>query len=335
MRPGASLLKRSWRHGKTQPDDWQRAYTPRMPIALAYIAVVLIWGTTPFAISVSNALGGFGFALFGRMLLGWACVGAALVLLRIPLPRTRAALSTYLAAGTGLFVAMALTYWAALRIPSGWMSVVFGLSPLWSAIWAAALMNQRRLPAICIGGLLCGVAGLAMMFASGVALGPRAIEGLAGILLASAVHAGAGVMIQRLRAGVHALAQVFGGLTCAMPGFFCVWLTTGARLPDNLELAAGAGSQLGPWFAFLYLAVVATTFGFSLYYFLLSRLSAVRVALITLITPGLGLGIGAAFGGEPLTMRVLAGAGLIVVGLAVFEFGAWYTRQRPLTAVIR
>lgn len=297
-----------------------------MPVALAYIVVVLIWGTTPFAISVSNALGGFGFALFGRMLLGWACVGTALVVLRVPFPRTQAALGTYVAAGTGLFVAMGLTYWSATRIPSGWMSVVFGLAPLWSAVWATVLMRQPRMPLACLGGLLCGVAGLAVMFASGFELGLAAVEGLAGIVVASSVHAGAGVMIQRLRAGVPALAQVFGGLTFALPGFLCVWVGTGAPLPTT----GAATSAAGPWLAFLYLAVVATTLGFSLYFFLLSRLSAVRVALITLITPGLGLAIGAVFGGEILTQRVLFGAALIIAGLAMFEFGAWRHRQLPM-----
>jgi len=48
---------------------------------------------------------------------------------------------------------------------------------------------------------------------------------------------------------------------------------------------------------------------------------ATRTALITLITPVTSLGLGHFLNGEPLTLQILAGAGLVVLGLLVHEYG--------------
>ena len=70
----------------------------------------------------------------------------------------------------------------------------------------------------------------------------------------------------------------------------------------------------------LYLGLVGTGIGFTLYYFLLKRISANRVALITLVTPIAALVLGSWLNNEPLIAKVWFGAGLVCVGLLVYEF---------------
>jgi drug/metabolite transporter (DMT)-like permease len=69
----------------------------------------------------------------------------------------------------------------------------------------------------------------------------------------------------------------------------------------------------------LYLGLVATTLGFALYYYVLSHLTATRVSLITLITPVSALLLGHWVNGEPLTPRILAGTGCILLAVLTHE----------------
>ena len=53
----------------------------------------------------------------------------------------------------------------------------------------------------------------------------------------------------------------------------------------------------------------------------LKHLSAARVALITLVTPVTALLLGAGLNGETVSSRVWIGTGLILLGLATYEYG--------------
>ena len=69
--------------------------------------------------------------------------------------------------------------------------------------------------------------------------------------------------------------------------------------------------------AMIYLGVFGSALGFSLYYFLLSRLEANRVALITLVTPVLALLVGQWLNAEAIAIKIWLGSGLIVCGLVL------------------
>ncbi len=100
-----------------------------MSIPAAYIAVILIWSTTPLAIQWSSIGAGFSFAVMARMVIGLVLAGLLLAVWRIGLPMHRRARMSYLASGLGIFDAMLCTYWGAQNISSGLVSVLFG--PAW------------------------------------------------------------------------------------------------------------------------------------------------------------------------------------------------------------
>lgn len=108
-----------------------------MNVPAAYLGVIVIWSTTPLAIRWSGAGVGFLFGALTRMLLGRFCVLLLCVARREFLRFDRAARSAYLAASVGIFPGMLCVYWGAQFVPSGWISVVFGLSPLVTAAFAA------------------------------------------------------------------------------------------------------------------------------------------------------------------------------------------------------
>ena len=100
-----------------------------MSIPAAYLGIVLIWATTPLAIKWSGDEGGFLLGVTLRMTIGYAICLLLLWLLRIEFPWHRQARRSYLAAGLGVFGAMLSVYWGAQYIPSGLVSVLFGVLP--------------------------------------------------------------------------------------------------------------------------------------------------------------------------------------------------------------
>ena len=101
-----------------------------MKTRIAYMSVVLLWSTTPLAIKWSSEGVGFLFAVASRMSLGLAGACLVLLVLKQVLPLNKRALKTYFTSGVSIYLAMSGVYWAAQYIPSGWISVIFGLSPI-------------------------------------------------------------------------------------------------------------------------------------------------------------------------------------------------------------
>src|SRR5690606_25134863 len=98
-----------------------------MPLPAAYFMVVLIWSTTPLTIQWSNSSLTFVAAVTLRMLLAFVICYAILLLKRQPLTNSPRDWLVFLASGLGLFPNMLLIYYAAQFIPSGLMSVLFGV----------------------------------------------------------------------------------------------------------------------------------------------------------------------------------------------------------------
>ena len=67
----------------------------------------------------------------------------------------------------------------------------------------------------------------------------------------------------------------------------------------------------------LYLALIGSALPFSLYFWLLRRQSATGMSLINYATPVLAVAIGAAFLGEPITLRIVLSSALVLIGVAV------------------
>src|SRR3569833_2498231 len=108
-----------------------------MSVPAAYFGVILIWSTTSLAIQWSAQGAGFSFVVMARMLIGLAGCLVLLAATRTAFPFTPAARRLYAVSGLSLFASMLLTYWGALHIPSGLISVIFGLSPLVTGVLGA------------------------------------------------------------------------------------------------------------------------------------------------------------------------------------------------------
>ncbi|HEY0719636.1 MAG TPA: DMT family transporter [Gammaproteobacteria bacterium] len=293
-----------------------------MSIPASYLSVILIWATTPLAIKWSAEGFDFSFAAFARMLIGLLLCLAMLPLLRVAMPWDRRSLAAYGGAGLVMFVAMIGTYWAARRLPSGLISVLYGLTPLITAILAARFLHERSLTPLKVLGMVLGIAGLAFIFIAPATLELNRLEGLLVLLLAVTTQAAGAIFLKRHSSHLHPLALNTGSLMVAVPLFMAVWLTSSAHPTELADAPAQA-----QW-AVLYLAIIGTGVGFNLYYYLLKHLPTAVVALIPLVTPVLALFIGVTLNGEVISGRVAFGAAIIIAGLACHQWGDWFIDRR-------
>ncbi len=285
-----------------------------MSVAAAYIGIILIWSTTPLAIQWSNEGAGFEFGVMSRMVIGALLCVVLLVMVRMPLLWHLAARQTYLASGLGIFGGMTTVYWAAQYIPSGLIAVVYGLLPMVTAVVAAVLLGEPFWQPSKLLGMVFGLLGLMVIFNPQAAMEIETVLGVGGVLLSVILHSTSMVWIKRIGAQVPALMVTTGGLWVSLPLFIVTWLVSGAAWSAELPLRAEL--------SILYLGVVGSVVGFMLFYYVLHNVKTERVALITLITPVCALALGSWLNGEVLRIEIVAGAALILLGLAIHQWGA-------------
>ncbi|MFZ5724557.1 MAG: DMT family transporter [Pseudomonadota bacterium] len=297
------------------------------PVLLAWCTVVVVWSTTPLflhfsTLAFSPALaGGLRMALAALLLLG------VLAVTRRMLPSGGRAWTLWLAMLPGVFGSMYCSYLAAQRIPTGLISVIFGLSPVLSALLARRWLAEPALGPVRAFAAAVSLAGL-LLIAGGEALSARSLDpaGVLLVCLAVLLFSASGVAVKKLGAGMDPFVQTTGALLLSLPLYALAWLAEGLPLPQtgstDYPLALGA---------ILYLAVAGSVLGFVCYYHVLQRMPAANAALTTVVTPVFALVLGSGLNDEHLTAGMLAGALLVLAGVAGFLFPpAWRLPVRRL-----
>lgn len=284
-----------------------------MPVPAAFFALILIWSTTPLAIHWSSEGPGFLFGVAGRMALSAALCLLLMALRRERLPWDRRSRRAYIAASLGIYGSMLCVYWGAQFIPTGWISVLFGLVPAITAILAALFLQERSFTPAKAAGVVLGLAGLAAIFGHSAGLGRHTLLGVGAVLLSVVLNCISMVWVQRSGEKLSPLAVTSGGLVISVVLYLITWLALDGVWPARLPLRAA-------W-SLIYLAVFGSAIGFMLYYYLLKHLAASKVGLIMLVTPVTSLLMGHLFNGEAVTAAVWWGTALIVAGLAAHQWG--------------
>jgi drug/metabolite transporter (DMT)-like permease len=285
-----------------------------MSVPAAYLGIIIIWSTTPLAIKWSGEDVGFLFGAASRMLIGAAVCTLLLLILARKLPWHREARQTYIAAGLGIYGAMMSVYWGAQYIPSGLISVIFGLTPIVTGVIAAIWLQERSLTASKLAGIFLGIVGLIIIFGTGVELSDGAVYGIAAVLLAVLLHSVSAVWVKSISARLPALEVTNGGLLIAAPLYLVTWLLFSDGWPEDISSRTALSIS--------YLAVFGSVLGFIMYFYVLKHIDASRVALVTLLTPVLALLLGQGLNNEIINPAVWVGTLCILVGMSVYQWGA-------------
>lgn len=204
-----------------------------------------------------------------------------------------------------------ILYWAEQWLPSGLTAVIFATMPLQTALVAHFMLPDERLTARRFLGVLVGFGGIAVLFSGDFqALGGGPVTRAAAMMLIAPLCAAlANVAVKRWGGGIHPLsiAAVPMAITAVLMGTLSRVVEAGRPVTFNTSAVL----------ALLYLALVGSALPFTLYFWLLRRQSATGMSMINYATPVLAVAIGTVFLGEPLTLRIVLGSALVLVGVAV------------------
>jgi drug/metabolite transporter (DMT)-like permease len=192
--------------------------------------------------------------------------------------------------------------YAALSVSAGLLSVLNASSPMWGALCSAVLLRER-LSVRRASGLVIGLVGVAVVTqpASGTALHyPSIAAALAAAfsygLIATYIKGWASNVPSR---GLAVGTQLAAGVL--LVPFIPLWLPPAAPTP----LVAASVLALG---------LVCGAIAYLLYFRLVSDLGATGALTVTYLIPVFGVLWGALFLGETLSLSMLAGAALIILG---------------------
>jgi drug/metabolite transporter (DMT)-like permease len=177
---------------------------------------------------------------------------------------------------------------------------------------AHVLTADERMTPNCIGGVLLGVVGVAVM------IGPSALHGVTtsvagqvAILTAAVCYACAGIFGRRLRTlppMVAATGQVTTGALLVLPLALCI---------DRPWLQPMPGAAA--WIAVAAAALFCTALAYALYFRILATAGATNLLLVTLLMPAGAVLLGVAILGEQIQTREFVGMVLIGLGLVTID----------------
>lgn len=285
-----------------------------MSVPMAYIGVILIWSTTPLAIKWSGEEVGFLFGVTARLCIALA-VGLSLVMWLRQHRLSRQAWPVYLASGLTIYGTFIFVYWGAQYVSSGLISVLFGLTPFFTAVIAQAWLKENNLTLSKISGMALGLLGLFAIFKDKIDLDDSALLAMGGILFAVACQAFGTVWFKAVKTvEASALSTTVGGICVATPLFLLTWMTFDRQIPS--ELAIHTASSIA------YLGIIGSVFGMVLFYYALKKIDAAKISLITLITPIIALILGAWANGEEINQSIVTGTIMILSGLILFQWSS-------------
>ncbi|MBB6521160.1 EamA family transporter [Pseudoteredinibacter isoporae] len=282
-----------------------------MKIPIVFALVVLLWGSTPLGIRLSNESFSFTAAVMLRMGIALPLAMAVLWWQGKPLVQDRSDWKVYGAAAMGIFPALPLVYWAAQYISSGLISVLFGLTPFITGLMTLLILRTNPFDWQKVLGLILALLGLVIIFQGQLQFGPSAIKGIVAVLMSSTIFALSSVCLQRFASNIEPMRQTAGALLLSFPALFLVWLFTDGTLAQDISWRSGG--------AVVYLAVCGSLLGFPAYFYLLKHMSAATISLNTLMTPAVALMLGALILDESLEASLLIGAGTILLSLAFYQ----------------
>lgn len=273
------------------------------------LVIIVVWGLNFVVIAVG--LDGIPPLLMGglRFLLV-AVIGCWFV------ARPNVPLKWFIAYGLSLsFAQFALLFVAmAVGMPAGLASLVLQSQVLFTLIFAFwALKEQIKVSqviAICIAGVGLFIIGMTKGESS------MTVLGFALTILAASCWAVGNLVTKKIsKLGYKADVSlvIWSALFSCVPFFLLSIVVEG---PD-LILQSLQNFNVTSFLSLLYLALVATILGYSLWSYLLSRYQAGQVAPLTLGVPVVGLFSASVFLDEQLTNQQLLGIGIVMLGLMV------------------
>jgi len=282
--------------------------------------LALIWGSGFLWIKFADR----GFSpveiTLTRLALGAAMLFAVVLVRREPLPRS-AWVWAHIAVAA--LVANAVPYLlfavAEQSVNSSTAGIINATTPLWTVMLALAVRHQKAVTSWQAAGLIIGFVGAVLIFTPwSTAAGLTSAGGLE-CLAASVSYAVSYVYMDRFlaRRGIGPVVLSACQLAAAAVMLALALAVTGVRAPHVTAVSVAAVAVLG---------VVGTGFAYVLNYQIITSEGATIASTVTYLLPVIAIVLGVLVLHESITLSVLAGIALVLVGVALTR-----RRTKPAT----
>jgi drug/metabolite transporter (DMT)-like permease len=290
----------------------------RLWMALAFVAIYVVWGTTYLAIRYAVE------TIPPLLTAGLRHTSAGLILLGLAWsrgfrPRREHWLAGAVLGGLFFLVGHGSLHWAEQYVASGLAALLIATEPLWILLIGAA-MRQQNINWRNGLGLLLGMAGVAILTAREFSLRTSLTWGIVAVLL-GAVSWALGVCVSpRLRLPRDAMGRAAVPLLC---GAGMLLIAAGAS--HEFSTIRWSAISLRSVLALAYLIVCGSVVAFAAYSWLLQHCSPALVATHSFVNPLVAVLVGWLWAAEPLSMRVVIATAVILGAIVLIRRG---DRQR-------
>ncbi len=278
---------------------------------LIYIVTLILFGSTWVVVKIGlQSVPPFTFAVV-RFVLAFVILGTVFSIWKFRLPqiphiRRKIFVAGFLMYGLNfLFIYIGQQY-----IQASLAAVIFATMPFFTGIISHLLLPNERLQRHVVIGMIVGFVGTLALFSKNLSLdGP--VLGMLSLLLSSIFCSWATVLIKRDLNDIPpvqlSILQIPMGLIVLVPPMVF-------ELPLKFEFSTTSLVSL------FYLAILGTGVAFMGWYYLLKRVSAVALSLMTFLEPLVAMGLGFLLLHEKLESHFLIGGALILIGVLIATF---------------
>jgi drug/metabolite transporter (DMT)-like permease len=278
---------------------------------LLFGLISLFWGSSYLFIKIGvETLSPFTLVA-ARLFFGALVLGAALVLIRAPLPRER---TTYAKLGFmavfNIVVPFSLITWGEQYIDSSLAAILQATTPLFTIVIASLALAEEAITLNRLIGLIVGFGGVVVLFSHGLSGGRGdSLLGEIALVLSSLSYAIGNVFVRVRMRGFHPTVPAFFQVSIAfvLISILVVLFESPIRLPATPRA----------WFAVIWLGVFGSSLAYLIYFRLVHVLGPTRLSLITYLMPIVGIVLGLLVLNETIDTRTVLGAAIILAGVGL------------------
>jgi drug/metabolite transporter (DMT)-like permease len=298
------------------PVTQSAARTHRFTVAVSFLSIYLIWGSTYLAIRYAVETipplytAGFRHLIAGSILLAW-CLAKRL---RPTWAQVRASIII----GAFFFlIGHGTLHWAEQKVPSGLASLLIASEPIWVFLLSAIAARRFRMNTMLLAGILLGLGGV------GLLMGRSALNSSPGVFVGSlAVVVGAvswsiGIVYSR-RSHLSGHPLLLSALSLLAGS---VQLLLVGTILGEYHGFSFASVSVRSWLALGYLILFGSVVAFTAYNWLLEHYSPTLVATHTYVNPIVAVLLGWFFADEFVTFNVLLSAALVIGAVMLVDRG--------------
>ncbi len=272
--------------------------------------ICVIWGTTWFVVKVGIRSGVPSFRGAGIRFLLVSVIFLFIILFRkTPFPRSLRELRAPVFLGIFyFFVPYACLYWSQNHIPSALAAIIYGSLPIMVMAFSHFMLEAEKMTMLKVISAMIGIAGVIVIAISkNPEAGSMHFWGVMAMVVASVSTAYCTAYTKK-----HVNNQdifVFLGIQILIGGVLLMLLSLVFERPFTLRMEPDGIISI------LYLALVGTVICWTLWIFLISRISPVFVSYVSFFIPLVALVVGIGLGNERFSSLVILGSVLIFVSI--------------------